>query len=40
MGLRPSEKIKLLNGALECEFWKLELFAGKRNDFIRKKYKN
>ncbi|MDD3405817.1 MAG: RNA methyltransferase [Sphingobacteriia bacterium] len=37
MGLRPSKKIKLLNGALNCEFWKLELFSGKRNDFIRTK---
>lgn len=40
MGLRPSEKIKLLNGTLECEFWKLELFAGKRNEFVRQKHQN
>ncbi|HRS68139.1 MAG TPA: THUMP domain-containing protein [Paludibacteraceae bacterium] len=37
VGLRPSEKVKLLNGALDCEFWKYELFRGKRNDFVAKK---
>jgi len=37
MGLRPSAKVKLLNGALDCEFWKYELFRGKRNDFVVKK---
>lgn len=35
IGLRPSEKIPLVNGALECEFRKFELFSGKRNDFLR-----
>lgn len=37
IGLRPSQKIKLLNGALNCEFWKMELFAGKRNDYVRER---
>jgi putative N6-adenine-specific DNA methylase len=34
MGLRPNQRIKLLNGALPCEFRRYELFAGKRNDFL------
>lgn len=34
IGLKPSAKVKLLNGALDCEFWKYELFRGKRNDFV------
>lgn len=37
MGLKPSAKVKLLNGALDCEYWKYELFQGKRNDFVIKK---
>jgi putative N6-adenine-specific DNA methylase len=37
IGLKPSKKIDLLNGALECEFWKYELFAGKRNDFAKER---
>lgn len=32
IGLRPSQKIPLINGSLECEFRKYELFAGKRYD--------
>ena len=31
VGLRPSRKIKLFNGALECRFQKYELYAGSRN---------
>ncbi len=31
IGLRPSLKFKLKNGALDCEFRKYEIFAGKRN---------
>lgn len=38
IGLKPSAKVKLLNGALDCEFWKYELFRGKRNDFVVKKF--
>lgn len=35
IGLRPSLKHKLFNGAIECEFRKYEMFQGRRNDFIR-----
>ncbi len=31
-GLRPSRKIPLINGALECIFQKFELYAGKKFD--------
>ena len=37
IGLHPSQKIDLLNGALECEFREFELFSGRRNDFVREK---
>ena len=33
IGLRPSEKIKLMNGSLECEFRKYEIFSGKQKEF-------
>ncbi|MCQ2193455.1 MAG: THUMP domain-containing protein [Paludibacteraceae bacterium] len=36
IGLRPSEKHQLLNGNIECEFRKYEMFSGRRDDFIRK----
>lgn len=32
IGLRPSQKIPLINGSLECEFRRYDLFAGKRYD--------
>jgi len=32
IGLRPSARIKLMNGALECEFRKYEIFSGKRKE--------
>jgi putative N6-adenine-specific DNA methylase len=35
MGLKPARKIKLMNGELPCEYWKFELFAGKRKEFLR-----
>ena len=35
IGLKPGKKIKLLNGDLDCLFCKYELFAGKRNDFMK-----
>lgn len=35
IGLRPSQKIKLMNGPIDCEFRKYELFKGKRNDFVK-----
>ncbi|KGN77845.1 DNA methyltransferase [Porphyromonadaceae bacterium COT-184 OH4590] len=37
IGLKPSKRIELLNGSLECEFWKFEIFSGKRNDFLASK---
>ncbi|HNX78980.1 MAG TPA: class I SAM-dependent RNA methyltransferase [Prolixibacteraceae bacterium] len=36
IGLKPSSKIKLFNGALECSFQKFELFEGKRKLLVRK----
>lgn len=33
IGLRPSEKIKLMNGSLECEYRCFEMFEGKNKDF-------
>lgn len=32
IGLKPSKKMHLLNGELDCQFNKYELFNGKRND--------
>ena len=37
IGLKPSVRIKLINGALECEFRKYEIFAGKRKE-LKKGY--
>ncbi len=36
IGLKPSSKIKLLNGALECSFQQYQLFQGKRRDALQK----
>lgn len=36
IGLRPSAKIKLMNGGLDCEFRKFEIFEGKRKEFKSK----
>ena len=36
IGLKPSKRIKLLNGELECWFNKYELFAGERKEFVQK----
>lgn len=33
IGLRPSEKVKLMNGSLECEYRCYELFDGKNKDY-------
>lgn len=33
IGLRPSQKMKLMNGQLECEFRCYELFKGKNKDY-------
>lgn len=35
IGLKPSTKIRLLNGALECSFQKYELFEGKRKLLVK-----
>jgi putative N6-adenine-specific DNA methylase len=37
VGLRPSRKIELYNGALACEFRKYELFSGKRREYVTNK---
>ena len=37
IGLKPSQKVKLMNGALECTYQKYELFEGKRIERIVKK---
>ena len=37
IGLRPSEKYHLLNGSLECEFRKYEMFKGRRNDYLKER---
>lgn len=36
IGLKPSKKMHLLNGELDCLFNKYELFAGKRNERFEK----
>jgi len=37
IGLKPSKKYHLLNGELDCQFNRYDLFAGKRNDQINHK---
>jgi len=37
IGLKPSKKIGLLNGDLDCLFCNYEVFAGKRDDYVRLK---
>ena len=34
VGLKPSEKVKVLNGDLDCLFLKYELFAGERKQYL------
>lgn len=34
IGLKPSERIRLLNGALDCRYQKYEIFSGKRKEFV------
>ena len=34
IGLKPSRKLRLLNGELDCQFNRYDLFAGKRNEQI------
>ena len=33
IGLRPSEKLKLMNGSMECEYRFYEIFEGKNKDY-------
>jgi putative N6-adenine-specific DNA methylase len=40
IGLKPSERIRLLNGSLDCWYCRYDIFAGKRNDYIASKNKN
>lgn len=37
IGLRASERIPLMNGPLDCEFRKYEIFQGKRKEFKEKR---
>jgi putative N6-adenine-specific DNA methylase len=37
ISMKPSKRVPLLNGALECWFNKYEVFAGKRKEFLMKK---
>lgn len=36
IGLKPSKKIQLVNGSLQCEFRRYDIFAGKKYDSKRK----
>ena len=37
IGLKPSKKIRLLNGDLECQYCRYDLFEGKRNEYLRER---
>lgn len=37
IGLKPSQKIELLNGSLDCLYCRYDIFAGKRNEFLETK---
>jgi putative N6-adenine-specific DNA methylase len=37
IGVKPTERIRLLNGALDCWYCKYDIFAGKRNDYVAKR---
>lgn len=39
-GLKPSKKIKLFNGALECRFHQYEIFAGRRAEHLSNREKS
>ncbi len=39
IGLKPSKKVQLLNGSLDCLYCQYEIFEGKRNDFVAGKKK-
>jgi len=40
IGLKPTERIRLLNGSLDCWYCRYDIFAGKRNDFLANKREN
>ena len=40
IGLKPTERIRLLNGSLDCWYCRYDIFAGKRNDFVAKRKNN
>ena len=40
IGLKPSQKIPLFNGALECEFRKYQIFDGKYKEFRKEEVEN
>lgn len=35
IGFKPTERIRLLNGSLDCWYCRYDIFAGKRNDFVK-----
>lgn len=37
VGLKPSKKMKMLNGELECQFVQYELFSGERKQYVTDK---
>ena len=40
IGLKPTERIKLLNGTLDCWYNRYDIFTGKRNDYVANKRNN
>lgn len=40
IGLKPSKKVSLLNGELDCLFVQYDLFSGSHKDYKRKQYEN
>lgn len=40
IGLKPTEKIKLLNGSLECLYCRYDIFSGKRHEYLAEKNRN
>lgn len=37
IGLKPTERIGLLNGDLDCWYCRYDIFSGKRNDFVARR---
>ncbi|MBO6005723.1 MAG: RNA methyltransferase [Paludibacteraceae bacterium] len=40
IGMKPSQKIHLMNSEMDCLFCQYEVFAGKREDFVKEKIRN